>query len=157
MEYVFPQFDDFPLEPQIESDKYIRLNWLQKGAHDYVFGPEQLSDGSLRFIALATLLLSPSELLPNVIIIDESELHPQAIDDLAAMMREARRFSQIIAATQSERILDNFTSENVIVEEKDATTGASAHRHLDGDALKDWLEDYSLSELWGKNILGGQP
>lgn len=78
------------------------MNWQGRDQSEYVFGPDQLSDGSLRFIALATLLLGPAEFMPNVIMIDEPELglHPQAIDALAHMLHVASQQAQIIVATQ---------------------------------------------------------
>jgi len=77
---MVPQFSDFDLEPLPENDKYVRLNWREKGS-DHLFGPHQLSDGSLRFMALATLLMQLPDLRPRVIIVDEPELglHPAAI------------------------------------------------------------------------------
>jgi predicted ATPase len=157
--FVVPQFDDFELEPLLLNENYIKLNWKEKGEGDYVFGPEQLSDGSIRFIALATLFLLPPNLLPNVIVIDEPELglHPQAVDALAAMMKTASHHAQIIAATQSDRLLDSFEPENIIVAEHDAQNHCSVFKHLDAKELEIWLADYSLSQLWEKNVLGGQP
>ena len=156
---ILPQFDDFILEPMALNPSYIRLNWKRLGEPEYTFGPEQLSDGSIRFIALATLFLQPPEMLPNVIIIDEPELglHPHAIDALASMIRMASRFSQIILATQSPRVIDCFESEQVIVAETDKVSGSSLFFRPDNEKLKDWLDEYSLSQLWDKNLLGGLP
>jgi predicted ATPase len=157
--FVVPQFDDFVLEPLMMNENYIKLNWKEKGEPEYLFGPEQLSDGSIRFIALAALFLQPPELLPNVIVIDEPELglHPQAIDALAAMMKSASLHSQIIAATQSDRLLDSFNPGQILVAEHDEYNHCSIFKHLNTGDLQDWLEDYSLSQLWEKNVLGGQP
>ena len=157
--FVVPQFDDFILEPLMLNENYIKLNWKEKGESEYLFGPEQLSDGSIRFIALAALFLQPPELLPNVLVIDEPELglHPQAIDALAAMMKSASLHSQIIAATQSDRLLDSFVPEQILVAEHDPHNHCSILKHLNTKDLRDWLEDYSLAQLWEKNVLGGQP
>lgn len=156
---IFPLFDDFVLEPQRLNSSYINLSWRQKNSHEYVFGPEQFSDGSMRFIALATLFLAPPELLPNVIVIDEPELglHPQAIDALCSMMRMASRSCQIVLATQSTRILDSFEPENIIVAEMDRVSRSSVFKRLDGNTLAQWLDEYSLSQLLEKNIIGGLP
>lgn len=156
---VVPQFDDFVLEPQNLNENYIRLRWKQKGEAEYVFGAEQLSDGSLRFIALATLFLQHPDLLPRVIVIDEPELglHPQAIDILATMMRMASKNAQVIVATQSARLLDSFSPEKIIIAEHDKQNNCSVYKRLSTEELSDWLEEYSLSELWEKNIFGGQP
>ena len=152
-------FDRFALAPQTLNEQYIRLNWYEEGVLDYVLGPEQLSDGSLRFIALATLLLQPPELLPNVIILDEPELglHPQAIDALAVMIKSASEHSQIIIGTQSARLIDSFSTEDILVAEKDEVSHCSRIHRLKEDDLTGWLKDYSLSQLWEKNVIGGQP
>lgn len=101
--YVMPTFQDFVLEPQILNPQWIKIQWMEKGNSEYVFGPEHFSDGTLRFIALATLFLQPPELLPQVIFVDEPELglHPQAVDVLASMVQRAKKNTQIIMATQS--------------------------------------------------------
>lgn len=156
---IFPQFDDFVLEPEMLNEQNIKLRWKEKDMPEYEFGAEQLSDGSIRFIALATLFLQPPELLPNVIIIDEPELglHPQAIDVLASMIKIATEHIQVIVATQSPRLLDCFEVENIIVAEMDKQNRCTVFKRLNAETLEDWLKDYSNSELWEKNIFGGQP
>lgn len=157
--YVMPGFHDFFLEPQILNPQWIKLQWFEKGNSEYVFGPEHFSDGTLRFIALATLFLQPPELLPQVIFVDEPELglHPQAVDVLASMVQRAKESTQIIMATQSPRLLDSFDYKDIIVAEKDKETGCTILKRLDEKDIKIWLEDYSLSQIWEKNIIGGQP
>lgn len=157
--YAIPQFGKFDLSPDPLNASFIKLNWKSNFDSDYLFGPDHLSDGSIRFIALATLFLQPPELLPNIILIDEPELglHPQVIDLLSSMIKECSQYSQIVVATQSPRLLDSFTPDQIIVAETDATTGSSHFRRLDEQDLDEWLENYSLSEIWEKNIIGGQP
>lgn len=157
--YVMPSFHDFFLEPQILNSQWIKLQWREKGNNEYVFGPEHFSDGTLRFIALATLFLQPPELLPQVIFVDEPELglHPQAVDVLASMVQKATENTQVIMATQSPRLLDSFDYKDVIVAEKDSETGCTVLKRLHEEDVKIWLEDYSLSQVWEKNIIGGQP
>ena len=137
----------------------IKLNWKSEIDNDYLFGPDHLSDGSIRFIALATLFLQPPELLPNIILIDEPELglHPQVIDLLASMIKECSQYAQIVVATQSPRLLDSFTPDQVIVAETNSASGSSIFKRLNEQDLDEWLENYSLSEIWEKNIIGGQP
>ena len=156
---VIPNFSSFVLEPESLSADSIFLNWVERGRPEYILGPSQFSDGSLRFIALATLLLEPPDLLPDVILIDEPELglHPQAVDSLAHLLRQASRYAQVIVATQSERLLDAFAPEDVIVADYQTEKKCSAFRRLDADDLKLWLDSYSMAELWEKNLLGGQP
>ena len=147
--FVMPQFSDFILEPQALNEDYIKLQWKSTDGVEYPFGPEQFSDGSIRFIALATLFLQPPELLPSVIIIDEPELglHPLAIDILASMIKTAALHSQIIVATQSARLIDSFEPSNIIVAEYDRSNKCSSFKHLDEEELKDWLEDYEYEVI----------
>lgn len=154
---IMPQFDEFVLEPKLLNAQYISLDWKEKGNSEYVLGPHQLSDGSLRFMALATVLLQPNP--PAVIIIDEPELglHPAAISSLAAMVREAAVKSQVILSTQSPRLVDEFDVNQIIVAERDIQQNCSIFKRLNADKLGQWLEAYSLSELWEKNVLGGKP
>jgi predicted ATPase len=156
---VMPQFSDFVLEPKELNPSYISLNWREKDNDEYIFGAHQISDGTLRFIELATLLLQPPERLPQIIIIDEPELglHPHAIDLLGNMIVTASRYVQIIIATQSPRLVDDFEIENIIVAERDIFHKGSVFYKPDKIALVDWLEEYSLSQLWEKNVIGGQP
>lgn len=153
---VVPHFTDFYLEPQ---GGYLSLQWKDDSATDYVFNAHQLSDGSIRFIALATLLLQPKELLPPVIIIDEPELglHPYAIMQLAEMIRHASFHTQVIISTQSCDLADAFGLNEVAIVEKDGEDLHTTARNLSSQEYAQWLEEYSLSELWKKNVLGGNP
>ena len=153
---IMPQFYDFVLSPD-ENDS-INLNWRQNGAEE-VFGPHQFSDGTLRFIALTTLLLQPPETSPSIIILDEPEigLHPYAISILAKEIRMASKTSQIIVSTQSPRLLDHFSCNDIITAEYDATNRRSVLRRHSEVELKDWIANYSIGELWEKNVLGGLP
>jgi predicted ATPase len=153
---VAPFFDDFRLRPDPLNEETIRLAWKHRNSDKY-FGISALSDGSLRFIALATLFLQPNELRPSVIIVDEPELglHPAAITILASLMKQASPETQVIVSTQSALLLDHFRPENVLVAER---IGGSTHlRRLESSSLHEWLEDYSLGQLWEKNELGGRP
>lgn len=155
---VMPQFGDFVLSPSARNENYILLNWREKHS-DFLFGPHQISDGSLRFMALAALLLQPQSSLPSVIILDEPELglHPSAISMLSGMIKTASRNAQVILATQSTRLIDEFDVENIVVVERDESQQSSVFKLLDAEKLKDWLERYSMSELWEKNVIGGKP
>lgn len=152
---IAPYFDDFILEP-IESGpaELIRLEWGQKGSST-PWQPYQFSDGTMRFICLAAALLQPNP--PPAIVIDEPELglHPFALGVLASMLRQASDRSQIIVSTQSASLLDNFEPEEVIVVDRE--NGASRFRRLEAGPLQDWLQDYSLGQLWQKNVLEGGP
>ena len=156
---IMPQFGDFDLQPVPGNQDYVRLNWKDSSGSDYLFDPHQISDGSLRFMALAALLLQPPELLPRFIVLDEPELglHPAAIAEFAAMVNMAAQNTQVLLATQSPRLVDEFSPDNVVIVERDENLHGSVFKKLDSEELADWLKEYSLSELWEKNVLGGQP
>lgn len=149
---VAPFLRDFVLEP--ESQDRVRLRWRQVDS-DTVFSADQMSDGTLRFICLVTLLLQPR--LPRLVVLDEPELglHPFAIVQLAELLRQAATRSQVLFATQSVPLLSQFELDDVIVVER--REGASDFRRPDPAALTEWLTEYSLGELWEKNLLGGRP
>jgi len=150
---VAPFFRDFVLEPELATDR-VRLRWRQEGS-DTVLPADALSDGTLRFICLAALLGQPE--LPGLIVLDEPELglHPFAIVQLAGMLRAASQESQVLLATQSVTLMNQFElGDLVIVERRD---GASVFERPDPGRLSEWLADYSLGELWEKNLLGGRP
>lgn len=153
---ILPEFEDFDLQPDPLNQNEIILNWRKRG-FDYLFGAHQISDGSLRAMALCTLFLQPDADLPAVIILDEPELglHPNALEIVAGLMRAVSTITQVIVATQSQIFLNFFdTSEIITVECRD---GCSQFRRLDEDELKDWLEDYTIGELWQRNVIGGGP
>ncbi len=156
---IAPFFEKFDLEEDKQDPEYIDLKWLENGS-DLYFNAHNLSDGTLRFIALTTLLLQPKP--PNTIIIDEPELglHPFAIKKLAAMVKAASDKSQIILSTQSVTLLNEFEPEDIIVaERKDGKEGRqeTIFKRPDEENLVKWLEDYTIGELWEKNVLGGRP
>ena len=156
MQRVAPFFDDFQLEPQKLNPNKIRLEWRHKGSEAY-FDASALSDGTLRFIALATLFLQPETYRPSVILVDEPELglHPYAITLLASLIKQASLTTQVIISTQSPLLLDHFQPEDVLV--ADRVEGGTQFTRLDSAKLDTWLQDYSLGQLWEKNELGGRP
>lgn len=153
---IAPFFGDFNLAPSALNPEVIQLRWRERDK-DYDFGPHLLSDGTLRAMALVTLLLQPTKDLPSVIIIDEPELglHPYAIATLAGLLRSASVHSQIIVATESTTLLDHFEPQDVVVTER--CMGETVFKRLEAEALQEWRQEYSLSELWEKNVIGGRP
>jgi len=149
-----PFFDDFVLRPSPLNPDTIRLEWREKGSDAY-FNANMLSDGTLRFICLATLLLQPNP--PSTIIIDEPELglHPYAITLLANLLSSAATKTQVIVSTQSVSLIDHFEPEDLIVVERE--NQESVFKRLSTSELEQWLESYSLGELWEKNVIGGRP
>jgi predicted ATPase len=151
---IAPFFGKFNLAPSRLNESKIRLEWMEKGSDAY-FNASALSDGTLRFICLATLLLQPEP--PPLILLDEPELglHPAAINLLAALLQSAATRTQIIVATQSVTLVDQFTPEAVWTVDRE--DNQSVFRHLARQDLSAWLDGYSLGELWQKNVLGGRP
>jgi len=151
---IAPFFSDFFFQPNQEG--FVRLLWQDKYS-SAVYGATDLSDGTIRFIALATLFLQPN--LPETIIIDEPELglHPFAISKLAGMIQSAsERNVQVIAATQSADLVNHFQANDIItVDQKD---GETVFNRLDETGLSEWLDEYNIGDLWQKNIIqGAQP
>jgi predicted ATPase len=152
---VAPFFGDFVYRD--DPGERMDLEWFEADDPDTVRGPRQLSDGTLRFICLATLLLQPSRLQPDTILIDEPELglHPYALAVLAGLLRQATDRRQLIVSTQSADLVNEFAPEDVVVvSRKDEGSG---FERLDADRLTEWVQDYALGELWKMNVLGGRP
>ena len=150
-----PFFNQFLLEAEsLGSTQKVNLSWLQKGS-DYPMQPYHFSDGSIRFICLATALLQPEP--PSTIIIDEPELglHPYAIAILAELIQTASERTQVLISTQSPALIDYFQSEQIVVVNREQ--GASTFRRLDAENLDTWLQEFTLGELWRKNVIAGGP
>lgn len=148
------------LEPDLldadqASASAVRLYWSDERGHR--FDVHDLSDGTLRAIALFAALTQPPATRPAFITIDEPELglHPAAISIFAALVRSASAHSQVLVATQSPALLDHFAPDEVVVAERRG--GESSFARLEPKELEAWLDDYSLSELYDKNVLGGRP
>lgn len=143
------------VEPAQGNASAVRLYWHDE--REYRFDVHDLSDGTLRAIALFAALTQPPGTRPKFITIDEPELglHPAAISIFAGLVRSASAHSQILVATQSPALLDEFAPDEVVVAERRG--GETMFTRLDPKALEAWLEDYSLSQLYDKNVLGGRP
>jgi predicted ATPase len=153
---IVPFFEDFDLEPAAPNKRDILLNWRHKQS-DQVFGPHQLSDGTLRAICLVTLLLQPEDEMPDLIIVDEPELglHPYALTIIASLVKKASYQTQLLVSTQSSAFLDSFDPEEVVVVERDGQE--SRFSRPSPAKLESWLQEYSLGEVWEKNVIGGGP
>ncbi len=152
---IAPFFDNFLLRPRkVGADEQIRLEWLQKGS-DFPFQPFHLSDGTIRFVCLAIALLQPEP--PATILIDEPELglHPYAVSVLADLVKSAAERTQVIISTQSPTLLDYFEAPQVVIVNRDQ--GRSTFERLDAQELVEWLQSYSVGELWQKNVVRGGP
>ena len=150
---ILPFFADFEFEPEYES---LLLKWREVGT-DQIFNSSQAADGMLRVMALLALLQQPEKDLPDVLFLDEPEigLHPYAIEVLAGLIHSVSKHVQVVVATQSVSLLDRFEPHEVVVTERNGRE--STFRRLKAEELSEWREQYTLSELWEKNILGGRP
>ena len=101
--------------------------------------------------------MQPVEKLPLLIALDEPELglHPSTLQILAGIVKAASLHCQILLATQSSALLDHFQAENVVV--ANTREGASEFQRLDSEKLKEWIAEYTLGEIWEKNVVGGGP
>lgn len=154
---VTPFFHDFYLEPQGEKgDESILLRWIHRD-HDTPFSANQLSDGTARFICMATLFLQPDWSKPSTIVLDEPELglHPAALDVLAEIIKSVSKETQVICSTQSVAFANRFEPEDFIV--VDQKKGESTFKRLERSKLGNWLEDYGMGDIWTKNLIGGRP
>lgn len=151
---IAPYFKNFKLHPSRLNPEKIKLEWEEKDSDTYL-DANSFSDGTLRFIALTTLLLQPS--LPETIIIDEPELglHPTAINKFAALVKRASKESQVILATQSVNLVNCFEPKDIIVVDRKGQQ--SVFNRLEQTALEQWIDDYNMGDIWEKNIIGGQP
>jgi predicted ATPase len=150
---ILPFFADFEFE--VEYGK-ILLRWREKES-DRIFNSGQAADGMLRIFALVALLEQPERDLPDVLILDEPELglHPYAIEVLAGMIRTASQHVQVMLATQSVSLIDRFDPEDIVVVDRPGRE--SSFQRLSSEELTEWLDQYTLSELWEKAVIGGRP
>lgn len=151
---VAPFFDTFHLEPSSMNQNKIQLEWKEKSSEKY-FNASAMSDGTLRFICLATLLLQPR--LPSIVVMDEPELglHPYAISLLAELLRGASKKCQVVVATQSVTLVNHFEPSDIFIVDRE--NKQSVFKHLAIADMEDWLEEYGLGDLWEKNVFGGRP
>lgn len=151
---IAPYFKEFKLIPNKIMEGFIGLEWEERDTDTYM-DATNFSDGTLRFIALATLLLQPDS--PKTIIIDEPELglHPAAIIKLGALIKRAAIRTQIIIATQSIELINNFSINDLLVVGRDENQ--STFHRLNEEDFSEWRDAYSVGELWEKNIIGGRP
>ena len=153
---VAPFFEDFDLEPT--TARQIILNWRHRTS-DRVFGPHQLSDGTLRAICLIALLSQPKDDLPILIVVDEPELglHPYALNVIASLFQAVSHHTQVLVSTQSSTLVDVFEPQDIVVVERNDKDEATEFCRPDAEKLAEWLDDYSLGEVWEKNVIGGGP
>jgi len=140
-----------------EAKERVELEWFQAHDLDTPMSPRQLSDGTLRFISLATLLQQPAHLQPDTILIDEPELglHPAALTILAALLRQAADERQLVVSTQSVDLVNELAPEDIVV--VSLKNEASTFERLEAEQLQEWLADYTLGDLWKMNVIGGRP
>lgn len=149
----FPGFKDLDF-PLVAAGR-ATLQWIED--NDRKFQAHQLSEGTLRFLWLATLLLSPH--IPATLLLDEPEisLHPELLMLVAGMLREASEHSQVFVATHADRLVRWLEPKEVLVVDKE--DGRSTAKWADDPSLNldSWLAEFTLDEVWMKGGLGGRP
>ena len=150
---IAPFIDHFILEPNVLDENKVELRWSEASDVDSNFSAHRLSDGTIRFIALTTVLLQPKT--PEIIVIDEPELglHPKAVSILAGMIKSTSRQAQVIISTQSVNMVDEFSPDEIIIVEREGGKNPTKLKRLNSGLLKTWLEDYTIGDLWERNIL----
>ncbi len=153
LQLVVPFFDDFILT---EEWGKTYLKWKEKGSA-VTFVATQASDGMLRAMALVTLLCLPAKRLPSVLFLDEPELglHPSAVKIICELIHGVSESCQVFIATQDADMLNQFSPEDIVVVARMGRE--SRFEQLQNQDLEVWEADYSLSDLWHQNILGGKP
>lgn len=160
VQFIAPFISDFVVEPEALNDRFIMLRWRDRSGE--VLGPHQLSDGTLRTIALVTALLQPEETMPSIMLFDEPELglHPHGVKIVADLLKAASSKRQVIVATQSPLLIRDYDPADIAVIEREEDRdqrGATVVKRLDPAELACWLEDYDLGQLYEKNVTGGGP
>jgi predicted ATPase len=152
MSAAFPDFVRFNFPPVAAGT--ISLTWTDRN-FEQPFYINELSEGTLRFLWLVTLLQSKN--LTTITLLDEPEvsLHPELLRHLVDLMREASERTQLIVATHSDRLIQFLEPKEVLV--CDTEDGSTKLTWGDTFSLDHWLEDYSLDQLWAMNIIGGRP
>ena len=150
---AYPRFDRLDFPPVAAGT--LALAWRETG-FSKPFYMHQLSEGTLRFLWLATLLQSPG--LTALTLLDEPEvsLHPELLSLLAEMLREASNRTQLVVATHSDRLIRFLQPKEIVVIDADER-GMSTLKWADELDLDEWLKDFSLDELWSNGTLGARP
>jgi len=156
IQQIAPFFEDFDLGPMRLDPNSILLNWRDRDS-TYLFGPHQLSDGTLRTMALIALLSQPESDLPPVIVIDEPEigLHPHALEIVASLVKSASVHCTVVTATQSVGLVNHFAPEDIVTVTREKAQ--SKFERQNSETLAVWLEDYAIGEIWERNLIGGTP
>jgi len=156
IQQIAPFFEDFDLNPMKLDPNSILLNWHDRDS-THLFGPHQLSDGTLRTMALVAVLAQPESDLPPVIVIDEPEigLHPYALEIVAALVKSASVHCTVVLATQSVGLVNHFAPEDVVTVTREKAQ--SKFERQNSETLAAWLEDYAIGEIWERNLIGGTP
>jgi len=137
------------------GDGKVHLRWFEEPYEKEGVTANLLSDGTLKFLCLIAILMSPDP--PPLICIDEPELglHPDWIKLVAEMMQSAAARTQLIVATHSPQIVAGLDPEQVIVTEK--IDGETNLTRLERRDLDKWLKEFNLSDLWLAGHFGGRP
>jgi len=149
---AFPNFESLNFPPVAAG--MLAMTWKDRN-FTKPFYMHELSEGTLRFLWLVSLLQSPAP--STITMIDEPEvsLHPEMLSLLAELMREASKRTQLIVATHSDRFIRFLHPEEVVVMDVTAE-GSTTATWADSLDLDGWLAEYSLDEVWRMGRMGGR-
>ena len=150
-----PFLGGFFLNPYEFNEAQIELVW--RDLHGRKCGANTLSDASLRFLALVTILRTPEDLRPPILFLENPDLglHPHAVSLLHSMISSYAVHTQVVLTTQNPYFLDHFDPDDIIV--ANLVDGETEFKRLTNKDLDEWLEDESLGQLWCRNHFGGRP
>lgn len=116
----------------------------------------RLSDGTIRFMAMLALFLSPAP--PPLLCIEEPELglHPDAVTSLADLLVKTSTRTQLIVTTHADALVSALTDHADSVLLSEYANGTRLKR-VEPNKLEHWLESYRLGEIWRIGELGGNP
>ena len=152
LQIAFPGFRE--LKFPVVGAGQVTMSWYQDGLSGPLY-PGELSEGTLRFLWLITVLLSPEP--SPITLIDEPEvsLHPELLKLLAGLLQDAACRGQVIVATHSTDLVRWLQPDEVLILDK--TDGQTSLTWADSLDLVEWLREYTLGELWLMGTLGGRP
>jgi len=138
-------YDELVFPPAADQRIQLSVRWKSLRREQTA---ADLSDGTLRFLFLLTVLASPSP--APLIAIDEPEtgLHPSMLPIIAEYSVDTAERVQVIFTTHSPQFLDAFGDVPPLTTVARWANGETVLKTLKGEKLERWLKEYSLGALY---------